>query len=237
MSTVIKAGQAGTMLHRLSRVDLADHLAEAKQILDDARRQAEQLKARTRDEARRVLEEAKESGFAEGKSQGYEEGLAQGRQTAFEEATARFNAEQATLVADFARAIAEIDRTKSDIRVAAERDVLEFAVNIATQLTFGIGGLHQEAACENLTRALELVDDKSDLTIRVHPTQLETMGMFAGGTFRMLDASKAFQMVGDECVAPGGCVIEGRLTDVDASLETQTRQIVSLLLGREADHD
>jgi len=236
MSTVIKVGQAGTVLRRLSRVDLADHLAEAKAIIDDARRQAEQLKARTCEEARQVLEQAERSGFAEGRARGHEEGLAQGRQAAFEEAAARFRQEQAALVADFTRAIADIDRTKEDIRVAAGRDVLEFAVSIAVQLTFDIGEVHREAASENLTRALELVDDRSNLMIRVHPSDMASMTTFAAEALPALEASKAFQVVADEGVAAGGCIVEGRRTQVDASLETQTREIADLLLGRETDH-
>lgn len=236
MSTVIKAGQPGTVLRRLSRVDLADHLAEAKAIIDDARRQAEQLKSRTRDEAERVREEARQAGFTEGQARGFEQGLVQGRQTAFDEAAARFQRDQASIVADFTRAIIEIERTKEDIRVAAERDVLDFAVRIAAQLTFRIGEWHRESANENLTRALEFVDDKSDLTIRVHPADLDSMKTFAGEALGALETSKAFQVVSDEGLAPGGCVVEGRKSQVDASLETQAKEIAALLLGSRGEH-
>ena len=50
------------------------------------------------------------------------------------------------------------------------------------------------------------------------------------------ESSKAFQVVSDESLAPGGCVVEARRTQVDASLETQTREIAALLLGRGGQH-
>jgi len=236
MSTVIKAGQAGLVRGRLSTVDLADHLAEAKAIIEDAKQQAAQLKARAREEARRVLEEARQGGFSEGEHRGYEDGFSKGRGDAYIEAAERFDREHTTLAADFTRVITHIERTKEDIRVAAERDVLDFAVAIATKLTFEIGALHREAVQENLRRALELVDDKSDLKIRVHPDDLTAMETFARMALATAGASSAFEVVSDESVAPGGCVVQGRGTLVDASLETQTAQIAALLLGRGGGH-
>lgn len=236
MSTVIKAGQAGLVRGRLSTVDLADHLAEAKAIIEEAKQQAAQLKARAREEARRVLEEARLTGFSDGEHRGYEDGFSKGRADAYVEAVERFNREQTSLAADFTRVITHIERTKEDIRIAAERDVLDFALGVATKLTFQIGALHREAAQENLRRALELVDDKSDLKIRVHPDDLTAMETFARMALATAGASCAFEVASDESISPGGCVVQGRGTMVDASLETQTEQIAALLLGRGGGH-
>lgn len=236
MSTVIKAGQASLVRGRLSTVDLADHLAEAKAIIDDAKQQAAQLKTRAREEARRVLEEARQTGYSEGELRGYQDGFSKGRGDAYVEAVERFNREQTTLMADFTRVITHIERTKQDISVAAQRDVLDFALAIARKLTFEVGAEHREAAQENLRRALELVDDKSDLTIRVHPDDHVAMETFARMALATVGASSAFELVKDETIAPGGCIVQGRGTQVDASLTTQVDQIVSLLVGRGGGH-
>ena len=66
MSTVIKAGQAGAMLKRLSTVDLADHLAEARTVIDKAQRRAAKLIAAAKVQAERVLEETGKSGYDAG---------------------------------------------------------------------------------------------------------------------------------------------------------------------------
>ncbi len=43
MSTVIKANEGGRLLRRLSTVDLADHLAEAQGVIDQAKQCASQI--------------------------------------------------------------------------------------------------------------------------------------------------------------------------------------------------
>lgn len=237
MSTVIKANQAGHILRRLSTVDLADHLAEARSVIEEARRQASTIVSEAKREAARALVEAKRSGYDVGHKNGIEEGREAGRQAAHAESIDRFDRQQVQLVSTMQQAIADIDLMKEDLRIAAERDLLEFAVMIASKLTFDIGRSHREAAVENLKRALRLVGSKTDVTIRVHPDDIASMKTFAAGTLEQTHASRSVEIVPDESFAPGGCVLDSDKTSVDARLETQIEEIVSLLLGREAKAD
>ena len=108
---------------------------------------------------------------------------------------------------------------------------------IASKLTFDIGRSHREAAVENLKRALQLVSSKTDVTIRVHPDDIASMKTFSASTLEQMHASRAVKIIPDESFAPGGCVLESIKTIVDAKLETQIEEIVSLLLGRKAKAD
>lgn len=234
MPTVIKAKETGPILKRLSTVDLADHLAEARAVVEEAKRRAEQIKADAKVQAGQVLEEARKAGYESGYECGHVEGTEAGHRAAHDESIQQFNQEHADIVADMGRVVAHIDSVKEDLAIAAEKDVLDFAVLLATKLTFEIGRSHHESVVENLERALRLVGSKTDLTIRVHSGDLAAMETFAASVLKQVDAARAVNIVADDSVGRGGCMVESDRTCVDATLETQVDEMVSLLVGKGA---
>lgn len=234
-STVIKAGSGDVALSRLSTVDLADHLAEARAVVAAAKRRADAVVAAAHTNADEVLDEARRRGHESGYAEGMEKGTKDGHKAAFDAATKKFDAQHADLVADLGHAIGEIDRIKDDLRIAAERDVLDFAVTLATKITFTVGRLNREAAQENFRRALRRVANKTDLSVRVHPSDLESMKTFAPSVLKRAGDSPALCVEADDSLTPGGCVVRTGRTEVDASLDTQIDEMVSLLLGKRKD--
>ena len=241
MSTVIKAREAGKILKRLAAVDLADHLAEARAVVDDARRRASEMVRRTQREIDRVVPEVRRATHEEAYAKGYEKGLREGREAgtaaghkeAFDSSTNRFDQEQGAIVADMKRVIDQIDAVKEELMVAAKQHLLEFALHLGTKLTFAIGSLHRESAIANLNRALDLVGSRTDLTVRVHPDDVAALERFAESALRQVRGSKAVRFVVDPSVSPGGCTVRTERTEVDATLDTQVAEITSLLLGSE----
>jgi flagellar assembly protein FliH len=229
--TVIKARQAGPILKRLSTIHLADHLAEADQAIRNTKRHALQIARDAEREADQARTAAIHAGYEAGYKQGYEEGTKAGHQAAHEEAIERFERQQDHLVATMQEAIARIDAIKEDLQIAAEKDLLDFAVQLASKLTFAIGRLHRESAVENLERALRLVGSRTDLSICVHPDDVAAMKTFADSVLKRADTSRAVEIVPDDSLAPGGCKVTDEHTSVDATLETQVDEIVALLLG------
>jgi flagellar assembly protein FliH len=231
MSTVIKFGEAGKVLKRLTTVDLADHLAEARAVIDEAQRRAAQMIVQAKHEADRVSALSRQTGSEAGYREGYAAGTAAGCQAAHDEALELFTREQSHIVGSLQGAIAEIEAVKEDLRIRANRDLLDFAMLIARKLTFAIGSLHREAAAANLERALSLVGLKTDLSIWVHPADLASMETFAPALAEKINASVAVRVAADESIAPGGCVVRTDHVEVDARLDTQVDEIVTLLLG------
>lgn len=232
MSTVIKAGEVGPVLKRLSTVDLADHLAEADSVIASARAQAAQLVRQAQQQAVDVLAQAKRAGYEvghkEGRGVGYEVGFNEGR----EESLRQFGEEQAGVVSMVRQAIASFEEIKRDLTVTGERDLLEFAVSLAKKLTFAIGELYRESAQENLGRALSMVGAQTNLLIQANPKDLDAMKRFAGAVTKDVDESHTMRFVADSSIAPGGCRVESARTDIDMTLETQVDGVVALLLGQ-----
>ena len=231
MATVIKAGEAGQVVRRLATVDLADHLREAQSVINDARSRAAVLIRDAQREVARMHDQMRAHAHGEGFAAGMAEGRAQGFETARSEALAAFRLQQDSLVSALSAAMAAFESMKTDLEIAARRDVLEFAVAVAVKLTFGVGALHREAAEENLRRALALVGLRTDVTVRVNPADCEALAQFAPQLVERLGGTKRVILEADEAVAPGGCRVHTPETDVDATLETQTSELVHLLLG------
>lgn len=242
MSTIIKANQSGKALHRPLAVDLADHLREAKLVLENARRQAEETITQATSQAQRLQaaarDEAHGAGFREGKELGYKEGHAAGeaagRQEALAQARAAFEQEHAHLLSDLQRAIAEIEKRKEEIRTDAQRHVLDFAIRLAAKMTYAYGATSQHAVLGNLSRALECVNAKTQLTVRIHPRDVAALEQMAPEELEKLRGGHEVRLVPDDSIARGGCVVRTQQTEVDATLESQMAEIVSLLIPRES---
>jgi len=232
MSTVIKAGQAGSILKRLSHVDLADHLSEAQAVIAEAKRRATQMIGQAKEEAVRIREAAREEGSREGRVQGFQEGTEVGRQEARDAATRTFEDAHAGAVSAMERAVAEIESLKGDLAIRAQHHLLEFAIRIAEKLTYAVGRMDREAAKANFERALRLVDASTDIRVLVHPDDVETLRSFAPSVLQKSEQARGVQIVADADMAPGGCRVMYGQFEVDQSLDTQITEMVLLLMGR-----
>ena len=174
---------------------------------------------------------AKESGHQAGYESGYADGIKAGNESAYSDSIEQFNQRHADVVAAMQKAVADMEEMKEDLRISAQKNLLDFAVSTASKLTFAIGQVHRESAQANLRRALDLVDSKTDLMIRVNPRDVASIETFADSVLKSVDASSTCTIVGDESISPGGCKVERGRTEIDATLETQVSEMVSLLVG------
>lgn len=231
MSTVIKPGQNVHLVNRLTTLDLADHLAEARKLVADARGEARDILAQARREAAVAFEAAKEKGHAAGFDQGRQAGLEAGLAQALEEARERFEGEIGHVRDTLTTLVTELEHRKRDLLIAARHDVLEFAVTLARRVARRVGELDRSAATANLEEALGLVSSKTDLTVRVNPLDGEAMRRFAEVQSQSLENLAHLRVVEDPEVTPGGCKVSTAATQIDAGIDTQMDEIVRLLLG------
>lgn len=231
MPTVIKAGETGRLATRLNTIDLADHVREAQGIMERALEEAATIISAAKASARQDLAESFEKARKEGFEKGYAEGETSGREEALERGRQAFAEQHASLAEMFRAGLEEIEANKVQLRLAAERDLLEFAVAIATKLTFEMGELHREAAKENFARALALVSQESDVTVRCHPKDIHTLRTFAESLTGPAGLGRHVHLAADESIRPGGCVLRCGKAEVDATLETQIAELVTALMG------
>jgi len=239
MTTVIRAGDVPGLSSRLTAVDLSDHFVEAKQLVARAQSHAERILDQARNEAARLGPQAQkngyDAGYAEGSERGYAEGKGNGEkegyENAYRDATQRFDEQHAAIVRNFERLADQLESQREALFVAAKRDLLDFAIGVATKLTYRIGSLDSQAAVANLDRSLQLVQSKRDLTVRAHPDDLAAIEEFASSALPRLRGEGGLMAIADASIDRGGCVVQHETGEVDATLSTQIDELVGLLLG------
>lgn len=236
MSSIIKAGKTGHYQQSLSSLHLIDHVAEAKKEIEATKRKAEQTLAQANLEKDNIFADAKKTGHQAGYEEGYVEGKENGFEAAHKDATENFLKEQQNLLSDLQKLLSEVDAERENLLISAERNLLDFAISLSSKLTFAIGKEYRESAIENAKRAIQLIGTKSNLNVRVHPDDIEAMEKFSKSMVKQIGESAVLNLLPDESMAPGGCMVMNEHSDIDARLETQVDELVALLAGNKTNH-
>lgn len=201
-----------------------DYLAEvgrqARQTIEQARREADAIR-------RRALEEGRRLGHAEGLRQGQGEIEQQAKQLADQLASetlrTAFPALQAAVDAverEREQWLAEWESLAVRLSVAIAEKLVRHQIEIQPQLVAGI-----------LSQALELAVGTQRITVRMHPLDIEQLGEHAEHVIRCMASCLEAELQGDETVSRGGCLIETQHGRIDATLETRLDRITSELLA------
>jgi flagellar assembly protein FliH len=234
MGIVIKTGEQNPkLLKRLETLDVTDHLGEAKLVAEASKRESLALLQKAATDADEIRREAEDKGYEAGFRRGYDAGRKAGQDAAFEQCVKTFAENQEKLASALRAMLADIEQRKRDLFIAARNDVVRFAAKVAGRVTRRVATLDSGAATANLEAALALVESKTDLRVRIHPQDVATMRAFAGDLKERFEEVRHIDLIEDDALAPGGCIVSTPDTEVDASIDTQVQQIAELLVGRE----
>lgn len=231
MGTVIKKGAAAKMVSRFQPIALRDHVAEARAHLAAARTQAEQIIKDARTQAARLQVQAREKAYEQGRREGVRDGLEAGRAEAFERVKADFAKQQADLVQTLTSLVEQIEAQKARLLERAKRDTLSFAFAVAGRIVGSAARSQDGVVQQNLDKALRQVSARTDLTIRVHPDDLERISTYVESIPETVRQQRHWSIQPDDRLQPGGCVVETPIGSVDASIETQLHSAAELLFG------
>lgn len=222
MTRVIKGHTPDAMaVSRASALKLADFAAEAREIVLEARKDAARIVSEAQARADEVVAEAERRGYQEGFAQGQNDGRAEGQQAA---ASHRAPAELLELTR---RAVDELQRATE----ALPRQALQFAVEIAERIVGEAAG-DTRTARSNVTKALELGAGFSQVTIQVNPAQLEQLRTHCEEVVEALSFRGNVRLAGEESVAPGGARLISGQGEIDATIATQWKTIITALTGQ-----
>ncbi|MCS6948883.1 MAG: type III secretion system stator protein SctL [bacterium] len=177
-------------------------IAEAKRVLAEAHRQADQMR---QDAVRR----------------GYEEGLQIGREEGM-----RYYQQQVEALRDQVQKLvnallAERQRLWEEM----EPQVIDLVLDIARKVLREEIQARREATLSIIKHALRRVTDTEHVRIRVHPDDLQIAREHREAFLAVCDGVKQMEIVDDQRVGGGGCIIETPSGTIDASLRTQMQCI------------
>lgn len=240
MAEVIKRDDAQTRqvayfdlvnIEEVARRTLLEARERARAMLADADQQAQMLHRQAAADGDRLREQAR--------TQGRQEGLDQGREQGRQEALAQRQAELAEQTASTQQAMATLaERLRDQGRVLHEQaraGVVRLACAIASRVVRKVAREDGALAQRTLEQAIELASAHGHVTIQVHPLDADAIRQFLPGVVSTLAGLGDWEVVGDESVGRGGCVIHSQRGELDARLATQLDRMERELLHEDGD--
>lgn len=174
----------------------------------------EAILAAAREEGERILREA------------YEEGIQRGREAGEQEFRAAVDSSVQAL-AQVSGAIQAAHRAFLD---SLEPQVVSLVQSIAQRLLNREVRSDPELVAGTVREALNNIADRARLVVRLNPADLETVRNQKLSLLEDFDGVRQLDMMGDEGVSLGGCIVESELMQVDAQLDSQLERIFEAMM-------
>lgn len=158
------------------------------------------------------LERALQRDVRQAREAGFREGEAAGKQQA--------SAELKPVLDRLARSINELAGVRAKVRRETEADLVSLAIAIARRILRREIAIDPDAVQGLVKAALEKVQARDICKLRVHPDHLSLIRKHV----EAVGASRA-DLTADSSLQPGDLIIETQRGDLDASIETQLREI------------
>lgn len=191
---------------------------EAQDIRDAAQVEADKIIADTKLEAEKLLEQVRKEGYDDGHAEGLEQGIEDGK--------ARIEDELADIVRQAndkaQKTIQDAKEQTADYFIRAEDDIVKVVMmaieKILPQHFIDV----PQVVLPVVREAISHVRDQKEVKVHVEPDSYDLI-LLARGEFQSMltDGTAIVEIVSDEALKPGDCVIETPNGSVDARLSTQ----------------
>ena len=228
-SRLIKARSARN-LGSATAFNFDDVRRQCDEFVSRARAQAEQLLAQTAIEA----EEIRRRAHAEGLAAGQRDGLASAQQlieSRAAEMAARETQDRLRTTLPAFQALARSLEVERDRWISHwEKAAVELCATIAEKILRHELSRRPQLAVEIIQEALQMAAGQLQLKLRLHPADIEVLQEVGQEALSRLASMGQADLVPDESITRGGCLIETRHGVIDARLETQLERITLELL-------
>lgn len=191
---------------------------QAQETLDKATAEAEKIVADTKQEAKELLEKVRKEGYDDGYKEGKEEGIKDGREKIEDEldAIVKETNEKAQ------KTLRDAKELTAEYFIKAEDDIVDIVV-MAVEKILPQHFLDKPQVILPVVReAINHVRDQKEIVIHVEPYSYDLVLMARPELRSMLtDGTATVEIISDEALKPGDCVIETPNGGVDARLSTQ----------------
>ncbi|MBO6305010.1 MAG: flagellar assembly protein FliH [Selenomonadaceae bacterium] len=192
--------------------------AEANSALSKAKAEAEKEKKRILEDAQIEAEDLKEAAKAEGREEGLNEGREEGKKQALDEMKDAINSanEQAM------KTLKDAKDATLDYMLKAEHDIAEVVLTVAEKIIPQHFIDAPQVVLPAVKEALLRIKDQKEIFVHVPPDSYDLV-LMARDEFRSLltGGNASLEIVADESLKPGDCLIETESGALDARLSTQ----------------
>ncbi len=149
----------------------------------------------------------------------------EGYERGYEEGKAQFS----TLAKQTLDTINSIISERNRILEQSETPILELATTIAKKVTQSVVKDNPDVFHNIFREALDKVTDKGKVVVRINPSDLKMAQHYTAALQQELKDFKSLEIISDQDIEQGGCVIETNLGYIDSSISTKFNIIESAL--------
>lgn len=233
MSRVLKSHDLATIPRGSLGLDLRDIAAQAEALRLAARQEAERILVQARAQAEELQRQAHQEGYAVGHAQGLAEGRSQGHEAALTEERERLQTQAALLLTTLSTLVQEFDSRRESLHTQAKRDLVTLAIAIAKRVANRLAQIEELApqmAAEACGEAVALVGEAAQVLVRVHPADAAAVAEMTKELAETFHACRHVRLAEDDSIERGGVRVETPDCEVDATLSGRIDRIADELV-------
>ena len=230
---VLKADKSVGFTKDAVVLDLGDLGRQAARLQMAAQEKADKLVTDAELKAKKLIAEASKKGFDQGHAEGLAQGVQEGREQGKLEALKQASEELAQVQAAWSDVAGQWDTQTKQMAVEARQVVAEFALKMAERLVHRVIEVDPSVIVDQVAGALALVLRPMDVSVSINPSELPALREAMPQLMAEFDHLEHIHLVEDESVSPGGCLVSYGHGQIDATIETQIRRVVDLILPAE----
>ncbi len=169
-----------------------------------------------RDKALYIEQEAYEKGFAQGEKDGLE--LGQKRID--------------TVVQQVRNILLEMENQRESLYRVYEKEMLQLALAISRKILHHECQVNEDVITATLREVAKHIVDQRKILLRLNPADAQYIQSHPDKAVPVKKGRQGVELLKDPSITRGGCVVETAFGGIDATMETQFDQIVSLLWER-----
>ncbi|SFF95859.1 flagellar assembly protein FliH [Desulfotomaculum arcticum] len=200
------------------------------EIIEDAERKSKAIILQAHSEASVILEQARAKASAEAeiiKTDATKQGYEQGHKSALDAAAA-----EAQVIREQAKKVlVQAERARVDQINLLKDEILDLSIEIAEKLVNRHLELQPNAVLDIAREAIQLVGNRQYVVLWVHPDELAVCTNNRDNLMAALSPKAKLQIVTDETIKKGGCIVETDFGKVDATVSARWENLLAVLKG------
>ena len=149
-----------------------------------------------------------------------------------EEAVLRASEPAQDIVKRFSSVVDDFLAQRTEMLRSSEESLVRLAVAVARRIIGDTVVVNQDAVLDTVRRALKQVMEKESVIIRVNPEDLRTVREHGSEWLSLVEGTHSLDIIDDERISRGGCLVETEAGNVEAQIEKQIRTLERALVEK-----
>lgn len=226
---LIKSNQLNEQRGRAVVLDLGDVAEQARKLKEAAQAEAKQILERAHQQARELTADAEKKGHETGYAAGYDAGLNEGREAGKAEALEQMQKRLRKLDKQWSEAAETWEQQRTALERDARDAVLQVAMKLGEKIVHRTLETERGIVVDQLDAVLRHVLEPTRITVRAHPDDIELLRTALPELHAKFSSLEHVELVADEALTAGGCVVDHGHGRIDASIEKQLERLGAML--------